>query len=224
MRRVRVGIDVDGPCAAMVEAFLQWFHDERRPWHGKLPYDVTRDMVKYHNDMGASPKIIPINEEMKRWYPGDGPDSAFGSAFVEFMQNPTVYSDWVRPTEDAQAAIELLKSRCDCMFITALMRRANQHIPDKLDWIGRNFPGVPISTVPSEKKCWVHPEFGIDDRYDTCKRWQNEGVTALLFETPWSEVPDDSALKRYDWHSIIVRIEQTLDHNDFLERMATGHA
>lgn len=212
-KRCRVAIDVDGPCAAMVEAFLKWFHDERRPWYGRLPYEVKREMIKFHNDMGGSPQVVTINELMKEWYPGTGPDSAFGSAFVEFMRHPTVYSDFVRPTEGSQEAIRILKSRCDCLFVTALMKRANQHVPDKLNWIGNNFPGVSIATVPSEYKCWVHPRFGIDDRYDTCNRWNDEdcwrGTIGLLFECPWSEQP--AGVIGYDWEGIVRYIEEELD-------------
>lgn len=210
--RVRIGIDVDGPCAAMIEGFLEWFHSPRRDWANE-GFQIDREQIKFHNDMGSSPELIEIDSRLRVRYPARGPDGGLGGAFLQFMRHPTVYSDYVRTTEGAQEAIRILSSRADCMFVTALMRRANQHVPDKLDWIGRNFPGIPISTVPSELKCWVHPDFAIDDRYDTCRRWDNEdcwhGVTSLLFQCPWSESP--VGYVGYDWEEIVRIIEEELD-------------
>lgn len=205
-RKIRIGIDVDGPCAAMIEAFVGYANEQR------LPYVITRDMVKFHNDMGASPELKEIDAYLRERYPEPGPNGGLGGLFLEFMRNPTVYSDFIKPVEGAQDAIEILRSRADCLFITALMKRANQHVPNKLDWIGRHFPGVSISTVPSEYKCWVKPDFGIDDRWDTTKRWLDEGVHGLLYETPWSEQP--KVMPGHDWTSIIRTVEAVLDRSE----------
>lgn len=206
--RARVGIDVDGPCADLVGGFLRWFNSPDRDWYQHIPYEVTRDMVTSHNDMGSSPRIRKVDRAMRRWYRDrcseygqDGPHGGFGGAFLQFMRQPTVYTDYIEPVAGAPEAVARLQETCDCMFVTALMKRANQHVPDKLDWIGQNFPGIPISTVPSEYKWWVRPHFGIDDRWDTVDRWLKAGVHGLLFKTPWSDDPSWAA--RHDWNSIL---------------------
>lgn len=214
MRRIRLAIDVDGPSAAMIDAFLGWVNNPSRCMNWSIP-TITRDMIVFHNDMGASPLLQEVDRILRGWYPEPGPNGGLGGAFLQFMRYPRVYSDFVRPTEGAQEAIRVLSSRCDCLFVTALMKRANQHVPDKLDWIGNNFPGIAIATVPSEYKCWVRADFGIDDRYDTCNRWFQEGTEPLMFGTPWSEAPERGTIfGPHDWTSILRTVEAYIDREE----------
>ena len=200
--RPKVLLDIDGPCAAMIPAFLDWFHD--RFMHRGMY--VAIDDIKYHNDMGRSPLLTDIDTRLRMGgnYPLPGPDGGFGGAYLEFMRQPDVYSRFVKPVPGSQKAVEILRQRYDLLFVTALMRRANAHVPDKLDWIGKNFPGVPIATVPSEYKNWVTGTFAVDDRYDTCSRWEAAGVRTFMFKMPWNEAP--ACTPAYDWAGILEEI------------------
>src|SRR5258708_6287911 len=139
----------------MIPAFVTWANAE-------FGLRVRLEDIVYHNRMGRSPKLVTVDEYLRQLdcrFTQGGDDGGWGGAFVHFMRQPDVYSRYVRPVPGSQDAIELLRGWGDLAFVTALMRRANDHVPDKLDWIGTNFPGVPIMTIPSELKCWVPGTF-----------------------------------------------------------------
>lgn len=198
MTRPRFLCDVDGPAAAMQEAFVDWANK-------KFSLNVQLDDIVYHNDMGRSPALRAVDEWLRReHYPIDGPDGGWGGAFIEFMRQPDVYTRFIGTTVGAKESLATIRERYDVAFVTSLMKRANVHVPNKLDWVGQNFPGIPIMTVPSEVKHWVPGAFATDDRYDTCERWRSSGTTALLFGYPWNEAPPEAL--RFDWPRIVTRV------------------
>jgi 5'(3')-deoxyribonucleotidase len=194
--RPRLLVDVDGVVADMVPSFVSWANL-------KFGLSVDPETIVYHNDMGRSPSLREVDVQLRELYPTPGQDGGWGGAFIEFMSNPRAYPEHVTVVPGSQEALAQLRETYDVLFVTALMRRANQHVPGKLDWIGQNFPGIHICTIPSELKCWIPGTFAIDDRYDTCMRWWDVGTQALLFKRPWSEVPERTPYTPYDWPAIV---------------------
>ena len=176
--------DVDGVVADLVGG-LRKFINER------YGFDFDPSEVAYHNDMGRSPKLADLNEELKRWYPGDGPDAGFGGAFTCFMRDPNVYMKYVDPIPGAVDAIADIRGKYDVIFVTALMKGARDHFRSKMEWIERWFPNLPIVTCPSSEKWRYSGTYAVDDRWDTCQSWINGGniKDIFLFKQPWNEVP-----------------------------------
>lgn len=196
--RRRVAFDVDGVVADLIPGFCDWFH-------GKFGVRVDPETIVYHNDMGRSPALEEVDRYLRHFYPAEGADGGWGGAFIEFMNMRDAYPAYVSATPGARDGIDEIKETCDVVFVTALMRRANGHVPGKLDWIGRSFPRTPIFTVPSEYKCWIPCDYAVDDRWDNCERWSVFTDTrVMLFGRPWSEAPDSA--EHWDWPKIVKTI------------------
>lgn len=200
--RIKFLCDVDGVVGDIVEPLVEWANK-------KFSLNVKREDIVYHNDMGRSPNLREVDEQLREYYPTPGPDGGWGGAFLEFMRQPDVYTRYVRPIKDAQRAMKIISSRADCLFVTALMKRAYVHVPNKLEWISDNFAGIPISTMPSDLKQWIPGTFAVDDRYDTCMRWCSVGTQALMFKQPWSEAP--AGVSGFDWEGILNVVEPFMD-------------
>lgn len=212
--RPRLLVDVDGVVADLVPSFVNWANR-------RFDLHVSPEHITFHNDMGRSPALRDVDEWLRRnHYPESQgvkrSDSGWGGAFLEFMRTPEVYTRHVMVNFDGWTAVDLLRKRCDVAFVTALMKRANGHIPDKLDWLGRNFPGIPIMTVPSELKHWVQGRYAIDDRWDTCARWLSHGTYAYTLRRPWSELPPGE--KGFTWAEIVQDISKELDELEQYDR------
>lgn len=196
--------DVDGCTADLVGGMAKWLDNQFG-----LQFDPSE--VIYHDRMGRSPKLHDLNEELTKWFPGDqsGNDRGFGGAFTCFMRDPNVYTRWIDPVPGAVDAIAHIRQRYDVVFVTALMKSARDHFRSKMEWLERWFPNLPIMTSPSGEKFRVHGTFAVDDRYDTCMRWIQNGTAALLFKQSWNEIPYGSTIVRHDWTSIVNVLDQT---------------
>ncbi len=199
--------DVDGVVADLIGGLRKWMNH-------RFGFDFDVDEIVYHSKMGRSPKLADLNEELLRWFPGDadGDNQGFGGAFVSFMNDPHVYTRWVSPIPGAVEAMKELRGRYHVMFVTAMMKReARDHYRDKMEWIERWFPDSPISTVPSQDKHRVAGKFAVDDRYDTCRRWMDEGNISrdvFLFKQPWNEIEPGSGWHGMDWEQILEAVEE----------------
>ncbi len=195
----RVLSDVDGVVADLIGGGFARFLDE------ELAVCLPINEVIYHNDMGRSPGLREIDDSLRLRWPEPGPDGGLGGAFKTFMKDRDVYGKWVTPIEGAVDGIAEIRRHVDLGFVTALMKSARDHFRSKMEWIERYFPGIPIITCPSELKCWVSGDYAIDDRYDTCSRWEKNWKSglkrAMLFRQPWNEAPVDHP--RYDWPGIV---------------------
>lgn len=189
--------DVDGCVADLVGGMRKWVYD-------KFGFDFDPSEVIYHNQMGRSPGLLDLNEELSRWFPGDsaGDNRGFGGAFTCFMRDPNVYMRWIDPIPGSADAIAELRQKYNVVFVTALMKSARDHFRSKMEWLERWFPEIPIITCPSGEKHLVRGAFAVDDRYDTCLRWSTAGTPAFLFKQSWNEVPPGAAIDRHDWASI----------------------
>lgn len=187
--------DVDGVTADLVGGFRKWMNEY-------FGFDFDPKEVVYHNNMGRSPKLHDLNEELRRWFPGDedGDDVGFGGAFTCFMRDPNVYMNWVDPIPGSVDAVAEIREEYNVVFVTALMKRARNHFRSKMEWIERWFPNIPVITAPSGEKWRVGGTYAVDDRYDTVQRWRKAGVQALMYGQSWSEAPDN--WPGHDWKSI----------------------
>ncbi len=193
--------DVDGVAADMIGGFQKFVMEQ-------YGFRFEQSEVVFHNKMGRSPLLHDLNEELKRWFPGDadGDNAGVGGAFTCFMRDPNVYTKWVDPIPGAVNAIADIRSRYDVVFVTALMKGARDHFRSKMEWIERWFPNLPIMTVPSGEKYRVSGTYAVDDRYDTCQHWLNEGNVrdVFLFKRPWNEIPESaSGWRGVDWDEIV---------------------
>lgn len=194
--------DVDGCTADLVGGLRKFINDQ-------YGFDFEPSEVIYHNDMGRSPGLLDLNEELKHWFPGTGPDAGFGGAFACFMRDPNVYTRWVDPVEGSVDAIAEIREKHDVIFVTALMKRARDHFRSKMEWIERWFPNLPIITCPSGDKPRISGTYAVDDRYDTCQNWINSGniQDVFLYKQPWNEIAA-AGWNPVDWTEIVEEVMQ----------------
>lgn len=192
--------DVDGVVADLVGGMRRWLNRTYQ-----LDFDPID--VLYHDRMGRSPGLKDLNEKLKRWFPeeADAEYNGFGGAFRCFMKDREVYGEYVVPINGSVEAIAALRHAYDIVFVTALMKSARDHFRSKMEWIERWFPGIPIITAPSGEKWRVRGNpsgrtYAVDDRFDTCTRWADNGVISFLYRQPWNEAP--AGTKNFDWAEI----------------------
>lgn len=188
--------DVDGVVADLVGGYRKWMNNQ-------FGFDFDPSEVIYHNNMGRSPKLADLSEELAKWFPGDadGDNRGFGGGFTCFMRDPNVYMRWIDPIPGAVDAIAEIRQKYDVVFVTALMKGARDHFRSKMEWIERWFPDLSIGTMPSGDKFRVRGDWAVDDRYDTCKRWLDAGTSALMFRQSWNEAPE--YWPSYEWEQIL---------------------
>lgn len=196
--------DADGCVAPMVPALVDWANV-------KFGFKIEVADIVFHSNMGRSPALRDIDRYLRRpeFYPEEGSDGGFGGAFLEFMRQPDVYTRYMQPEANSQLVIASIAERCDTAFVTALMKKALVHVPDKLKWLGQHYPDMTVITCPGAKKHWIPATFIVEDRYDTCTDWAGVGAMAFLFRQPWNEAP--AGTRSYDWLQIGQAIHSYLD-------------
>ena len=72
----------------------------------------------------------------------------------------------------------------ELLFLTAIPH--NNDVPwvfhDKIEWVGRYFPDIPVHFGPYSEDKWRHCRPGdilVDDRLDNCQQWRAAGGTAI---------------------------------------------
>lgn len=192
-----IACDVDGPVAAMIPSFVEFTKNE-------FGVEIDISKIAYHDRMGRSPGLQKQDLALRRYFPSDSdPDSGgIGGAFQAFMKDRDVYGKYVSPTPGAVDAFAHLRPNYNIIFVTALMRSARDHFRSKMEWLERWFPGHQIVTCPSGLKHHFIADYCIDDRWDTCNRWESIGTTSLLFSMPWSEVPSHKSVPLHNWSTI----------------------
>ncbi len=158
-------------------------------------------------DISKSPELVELDATCRKLYKGEGELGGIGGAFTHWMNNVWAY-DGLDPIPGALDAIKELRGMVDIVFVTAMMKKARSHFQSKMEWLDKNCPGLPVITSPSGLKHQVRGQFGVDDRYDTCQRWEGVGTAAFLFKQPWSEAPDGT--RGHDWSTIVPAIESIM--------------
>ena len=192
--------DVDGVVAGLMQGFAAWVEARwgGQDWTDNPILDVN-DIV-YHSNMGRSPGLQNLRDFLRTVYPDDERHTSIGYAFVEFMQIPTVYEDWVPVLPGAKEAFERIGKRCDMTFVTAIMKDAPTSYVSKFRWLSRHFPNIEVAAIPSGQKHWFQSTFAVDDRWDICQRWNRNGASAFCLRQPWNEAPEGAYT--YTWEGI----------------------
>lgn len=175
-------VDVDGVVADLMGGFACFIRDrfdmELRP-NEITTFDLTRSPAHYELN-----RCIDLDIQLKN-----------------FLAEPDCY-DFVPVIAGAQAGItELICRGHQVAFVTATMRASPESYTPKFRWLAKHFHGVPMISCPAEQKWWIKTDFGIDDRFDTCDRWERAGATSILFRQPWNEAPPGT--RSYDWKEIV---------------------
>jgi len=191
--------DVDGVVADLMGGFSEWMRS-----HGLPEFDVSL-LTKFDIRKAArEPGLIDLDDQLRAgMWPDDGGDGGLNGAFMTFMSGPAY--EWVLPIDGAVEGVGRLREKYDVRFLTALMEAAPDHVPSKMRWMKRFFPDVKYFTSPSLLKQDVKGDIGIDDRYDTCMRWEGVGMRSFLFHQPWNEAPVEHM--RYDWSTLLEAID-----------------
>ena len=180
---MRYLVDVDGVVADMIrgfDSFLYVMTGERLPIERMSMHKLSR-----------CPEVAHLHAKYD-----------LESMLSRFLENPDVYGSLIPPIDGAILAIhELLARGHEVGFVTAVWHSAPASYGSKLRWLHRMFPDVPMLAVRSDEKHWVRGDRAIDDRYDTCARWAEAGVPAMLFRQPWNEAPPGT--RTYDWQEIL---------------------
>ena len=179
-------IDVDGVVADLMGGFGRFLLER----HG---VDLRQHEITTHR-LSRSPAHQEIHARLD-----------LNVQLADFLALPNPY-EHVALIEYAQEGIgELMRRGDDVAFITATLHESPQSYAPKYRWLDRHFRGIPVISCPAGQKSWLHADYGIDDRYDTCQRWTDEGVRSLLFRQPWNEAPDGHA--SYDWRGLVRAID-----------------
>jgi hypothetical protein len=182
--------DVDGVVADLMGGFSKWL-----TLCGFPPCDQSEIKLFDIRKAARLPGLIKLDEELRSdefGWPDEGGDGGINGAFMTFMRGDAY--DYVDPIEGAVAGIKDLQETHDVHFCTALMKT--------------HFPDVPYFTAPSKLKMRIKGDLGIDDRYDTCARWEEVGTKSFLFRQPWNEAPVVNTPSSYDWTWLIQAIRK----------------
>ncbi len=192
--------DVDGVVADLMRGLSEWLFSLGFPF-----LDPTRIELFDIRNAARLPSLLQLDDALRErnGWPEPGGNGGINGAFMEFMRRECY--DEVPLIDGALEGIQRLQEDYDVRFVTALMDAAPEHIPSKMRWMKRHFPTVPIFTAPSKLKMEVRGDIGIDDRYDTCMRWENVGVKSFLFRQAWNEAPPGTP--RYDWLNLVEAIQ-----------------
>lgn len=180
---MRVLIDVDGVVADLMGGF------EKFVWNRHCRELRAREITTFklanspaHQELHAA---IDLTRELEA-----------------FLALPDCYGE-VEVIEGAQEGIGRLQqeTHMELAFVTATMKESPESYAPKFRWLAMHFPGIPVISCPSDQKHWFDADFGVDDRYDTCQRFESAGITPLLFRQPWNEAPEGNP--RYDWKGVV---------------------
>ncbi len=204
MVRKTILCDVDGVVADLMGGFSKWL-----TLCGFPPCDPALITLFDIRKAARRPELIKLDDELRSdefgWPDPDG-DGGINGAFMTFMRGEAY--DYVEPIEGAVEGIKELLETHDVHFCTALMEAAPEHVPSKMRWLKKYFPGVPYFTAPSKLKMRIRGDMGIDDRYDTCARWEEAGTKSFLFNQPWNEAPVVNTPPSYNWTWLIQAIRK----------------
>jgi len=173
--------DVDGVVADLMGGFIDYIAEE----YGYI-FSI-QDITKYH--VSESPALHKIHESLD-----------LEKRLEEFLALPYVYQDYVNPVLMSVDMVNRMRSKYDVIFITATMKQAPESYVSKFNWCHSHFPDVPMISCPADLKHLFNSAFIIDDRYDTCKRFEDTGCDPFMFQQPWNEAPHD--YPAYDWDRI----------------------
>lgn len=183
---MRVLVDVDGVVADLMGGF------ERFIW-GKYGLELRpREITRFH--IPESPAHRELHERVD-----------LNANLAEFLALDDVYERYVHPVFGAQEGIhELQGAGVELAFVTATLHESPESYASKYRWLAKRFGRLPVISCPSEQKHWFSSDYGIDDRGDTCDRWNDVGILPLVFRQPWNEVPEGT--QTYDWEEICAAI------------------
>ncbi len=196
--------DVDGVVADLMGGLSTWLQSQGLP-----ACDPARIELFDIRKAARLPALIELDNFLREpgfppgWPLPDG-DGGVNGAFMAFMRTDSY--DWVKPIPGAVEGLAALQENFDVHFVTALMEAAPEHVPSKMRWMKKHFPTVPYFTAPSKLKMRIQGDLGIDDRYDTCMRWEDAGTRSFLFRQPWNEAP--AGTPRYDWSTLVDEVNQ----------------
>lgn len=199
MRKV-ILCDVDGVVADLMGGLSTWMQALGLPACDPNSiglFDIRR--------AARLPQLVELDDFLRKGpFPAPDGDGGVNGAFMAFMRTDSY--DWVLPITGAVEGMAALQENFDVHFVTALMEAAPEHVPSKMRWMKRHFPTVPYFTAPSKLKMRIQGDLGIDDRYDTCMRWEEVGTRSFLFRQPWNEAP--AGTPRYDWATLVDAVGQ----------------
>jgi 5'(3')-deoxyribonucleotidase len=175
-------IDVDGVVADLMSGFEVFFLER----HGT----VLRHWESDRHRIARSTAHRELHERFD-----------LDRQLTDYLSIPDVYQRYIPPISGSQRVItRMIELDDDVRFVTAILHKAPSSFASKLEWFEEHFPGIPMMTADSHSKHWVVGDYAIDDRFDTCSRWEASGTKALLFQQPWNEAPEGTP--RYRWEDI----------------------
>ncbi len=181
VKKPRLLVDVDGVVADLMGGFQVWLGKEHSEY---LDIElITRFRLP------KSPGLVGLNERVN-----------LDDALTRYLATPNVYQDFVDPIPGSIEALATLREVVDPIFITATLKEAPESFTSKFCWLKWHFGDVPVISCPSGLKHHFSARWAVDDRYDTCTRYNTVGTKGLVFGQPWSEAPSNH--ETYDWDGI----------------------
>lgn len=189
--------DVDGCAADLIGGFIEYFENR---FGIVIPYiSITR----FHMD--NSPELQWLVEAYDLY-----------GVFEEFMALPNVYQDYVHPIPGS-GILNMIQGEIEPVFITATMKKVPESYTSKVRWLHERFPDIPVVSCPAGLKYKFRADWIIDDRYDTCAKFEEVGTKPLLFRQPWNEAPD--GVDAYDWDAIAVVLNNAIALGDRIKHV-----
>lgn len=178
---MKILVDVDGVVADLMGGMSRYVKERY-----SLNFDVSK-ITHFHID--KSPDLAELHAEIN-----------LTRVLENFLAVHDVYERYVDPIPGAVNVIKKLAKYNDVIFVTATLDESPQSYVSKFRWLRDIFGTIPMISCPSKYKCFVRGDVGIDDRYDTCKSWDDNGTRGMLFRQSWNEAP--SEYPSYDWSDI----------------------
>lgn len=179
---MRVLVDVDGVVADLMGGFERYIRER----HGLelRPREITVHRISMSPAHRELHERIDLNLQLER-----------------FLAVDDVYDRYVEPITGAvETVLDMHDAGHEVGFVTATLHESPESYAPKYRWLARHFGRMPVISCPAGQKHWFRAHYGIDDRYDTCQRWSQAGITPLLFRQPWNEAPPGTA--GLDWSEI----------------------
>lgn len=169
-------VDVDGPCADIVQGFLNEV------------YTVTGRVYTR-----ADVTTWEVTEAL-----------ALREAEAKAVWRKVSAPGWcqsLRPDPSAIVAIRELAKKHEIVFVTSPMKTSPTWCYDRALWLHRNFGTFPI--VFTEQKHLVRGDLLIDDKPSTVRQFLAAGRGAVLFDAPWNREDRHLDSARGTWSSIL---------------------
>lgn len=122
------------------------------------------------------------------------------------------YYRYLKPVEGAIDAVHKLKNDWDIYIVTHTppSNPRENILAAKRAWLEEHIPGCYLGVVNTDQKHLIRGDVIIDDRLETCEKFEELSGDAILFDRPWNKVEDLSHLSTRcrNWEEVVTLLNK----------------